>query len=107
MSKKPMKFLPPDDPTAVYPIRATKLDEDGLDVPEPEPEPEAAAPEPEPPHEPLDEDFGVRPSSAHAATPAASAGGPNPLILLAFLAVGMLLAAGVLGALAFGLFLTR
>ena len=99
MSKKPMKFLPPDDPTAVYAIgsmKTGKVEEAEVAPPEtPAPEPPAApTPAPEP---------AAVPAAIAAAPPAAA--GLNPLVLLAFLAGGMLLAAGVLAALALLLYL--
>jgi hypothetical protein len=89
-NKKPMKFLPPDDPTAVYPIRTVKLDEELEPAPEAPPELEPAE---------MDEGLGLD-GHPDLTSPKNGSGGPNPLVLLAFLAGGMILAAGVLAAVA-------
>lgn len=80
-----MKIMAPDDPTSVYPIGQTGLDDDDDDISE-----EDVAPATVPPIEPDVE-------AISAPKRAEQSGGFNPVIAVAVLGVGMLLAAGVLG----------
>lgn len=101
-----MKFLPPDDPTAVYPIGKLKQ---GGETPEPAPEAGTPAPPPEP-AKPL---FTPTPSGAHRATPSPKhrSTGPaatHPALMLAGVgAVGMLLGALVLGLVSLAILFTQ
>ncbi len=96
-NKQPMKFLPPDDPTAVYPIGALRDVLDDQDDPTPAPA--------EPTPEALPEGA-LEPMSPAPTERANSAGGINPLFLtLGFLGGGVVLAVVVLGVIVMGLYL--
>lgn len=102
-NKNPMKFLPPDDPTAVYPIRAAESEPQPL---EPDELDEANAP-PVDDDDPLPKTFefaddttAPKATPLPSARPAADSGGLNPLLLVAFLGGGIVLASVVLLALA-------
>lgn len=83
-----MRIMPPDDPTAVYPIgQVGPLDDDDASE-EQEAATEDEVTEPAAPP--------IEASVASVADPGAS-GGFNPLIAVAVLAVGAMLAATVLG----------
>lgn len=113
-NKNPMKFLPPDDPTAVYPIRtsAESDDEPEADAPDVsdvdtvEDTPDDDNPLPQT-FEFADETTAPRSTPVPSSTPrlASSEGtGLNPLLLIAFLGGGIVLASVVLLALAAVLF---
>lgn len=110
-----MKFLPPDDPTAVYPIGSMKndpTDGDGSSTPAPERPRAEPVKDPTPPGDLGEVAAGPsRPRGARTATPRpggrlAQPGAKNPIILAGgALAVGFLLAAAVLAVIALFLFL--
>lgn len=82
-----MKIMAPDDPTSVYPIGQTGLDdEDDDSQPEPSDHPVPAAAVP-----PIEPDVDALSASEEAG------GGFNPLIAVAVLAFGGVLALGLLG----------
>lgn len=100
MSNDKPKFMPPDEVTAVYPIRSAVLEEEELKAAQGDagdaPDAEPGADEPDPPAAPA-----VEP---HLQPIPPDLGGPKPLVLLAFLAAGMVLASLVLLAVALGLY---
>ncbi len=120
-NKNPMKFLPPDDPTAVYPIRTSnesdgeplEPDPDSSDSTDPEGgtngEPASAGADEDPlpkTFEFADDTTAPKATPLPSSSPAAPAevGGLNPLLLIAFLGGGIILASLVLLALAAVLF---
>jgi hypothetical protein len=108
-NKNPMKFLPPDDPTAVYPIRSAEAEAEPL---EPDLSDEAEADENEDPlpktFEFADDTTAPRATPLPVSSPSEpEAGGLNPLLLVAFLGGGIILAALVLLAIAAVLFLLQ
>lgn len=80
-----MKIMAPDDPTSVYPIGQTGLDDDEEDSASEDAAPVAQVPPIEP-----EVDAAPRPAPSEG-------GGFNPLIALAVLGMGMVLAAMLLG----------
>jgi len=95
-----MKFMPPDSPTAVYPIGKLPpgLDDDS--------EPPKAEVEPEPaPSLGLPTEF--TPQVAAPVNRPTGAGAAKPLVLVAFVGGGMLLAAALLAAAASVLYLVQ